>query len=455
MKKVEEMHGGAKREAIELRTNIQLLEDDIKIKGTIYYVSEHGDDKNTGNSISTPIKTISRINQLECSEGDAILFERGGLFRTEETLQIRSGITYGTYGLGSKPIISGSACNYAQDAIWTSTEYQNVWKTSVYGECGVMTFNDDTSFGVRKYSIEELSENEEYYHDLNNHELYLYSNNNPCEAYEQIEMGTLKDLLVGFHANDVTIHNLSFKYTANHAISLGDNRDIVIQGCEIGWIGGKIYNEKTGVRLGNGIQIWNECHRVKVDHCYIYQVYDAAFTFQGRYPEGNSYTDVEFTNCLIEYCSMNFEFWGSDQSPGNMDSGDLVEIKNILCKDNIFRFAGYGWSGVQRPDKGNQAFLLGWRYTYQPGKVSNFVICDNIFDTADCHFVWSELIFELQGNTYYQSDMSGRNSNVEIRRGLDIVAMDQNSFEEGIQTFDGKAKKIKWLQDKGRSSDYE
>lgn len=440
MKMLEAMYGGADQEAKVLKTAIQEMEDDFAIKGTVFYISVNGDDQNSGTSSSEPIQTIARLQQLKLSEGDTVLFERNGIYRTEDTVQIKSGITYGAYGKGKKPVICGSACNYAKAATWIPTETEGIWETTVNGEAGVMTFDGDSFVGVRKYSLEELREDGEYYHDLNNHVLYLYSKENPATVFEEIEIGTTKDLFVGFHANSVRIYNLAFKYTANHALSLGDNKNIVISGCEIGWIGGRTYNEKTGVRLGNGIQIWNECQHVKVDRCYFYQIYDAAFTFQGRYPEGNSYKDIELTNCLIEYCSMNFEFWGSDEK-----NGDLVEIKNILCKDNILRFAGYGWGGMQRPDKGDQAYLLGWNYTYQPGKVRDFMICDNIFDCADCYFVWSDLNFELQNNTYFQKPMSGRNIYNEVRRGTEIIATDQASFENGIVSFDKRAKKIKWV----------
>lgn len=454
MEQLKAMYGGAEQEAQELRGAIQGMRDRLSVTGTVFYISIHGDDNNTGTSEKEPIQTISRLQELELAEGDAVLFERGGVYRTTETLQIKSGITYGAYGVGKKPVICGSKCNYAKDCTWTQTE-ADIWKTAVSGEAGVMTFDDDRMVGVRKYSFEELHQNGEYYHDLKNHELYLYSDENPADGYRQIEIGTTKDLFVGFHANQVTIQNLSLKYTSNHAISLGDNRNIEISGCEISWIGGRTYNEKTGVRLGNGIQIWNECQYVKVDHCYIHQIYDAALTFQGRNPEGNSYRNVAFTNNLMEYCSMNFEFWGSDQEPGNPENGGLVEIRDILFQNNVLRFAGYGWGGIQRPDKGDQAYLLGWNYTYQPGKVSNFIISENIFDCADCNYVWSELIFELQDNTYYQKPMSGRNMYNEIRRGSNITATDQTSFEKGILSFDKRSKKIKWLQDKGGNSDYE
>lgn len=454
MKKLETMYGGAESEARELKTAIQGIKDSLFVKGTVFYISMHGDDNNTGISSDEPIKTISRLLELELAEGDAILFERDGVYRTKDTLQIRSGISYGAYGIGEKPIICGSACNYAKDVTWSQTD-EKIWKTTVFGEGGVMTFDEDSMVGARKYSLEELHEIGEYYHDLSKHELYLYSDGNPADVYKQIEIGTTKDLFVGFHANNVTFQNLSLKYTSNHAISLGDNKHVVISGCEIGWIGGRTFNEKARVRLGNGIQIWNECQDVIVDHCYLYQIYDAAFTFQGRYPEGNSYKDIQFTNSLVEYCSMNFEFWGSDKEPGNRNSGDLVEIRNILCKNNILRFAGYGWGGIQRPSKGDQAYLLGWNYTYQLGKVSDFMICENVFDCADCYFVWSELIFELRDNTYYQKAMTGNNICNEVRRGSNIVATDQESFEKGILSFDKRSKKIKWLQDKGGNCDYE
>ena len=437
--------GGAEKKTEKLMLLIQNNPDTpvSRIVGTTYYVSTNGNDGNTGTSEKSPIKTISKLSQFNLSYGDSVRFERGGVFRTDITLKLYSGVTYGTYGAGDKPIICGSAFDYAVDKTWQSTDFTNVWSVKVSGEAGVVTFDNDRSVGVKKYSIDSLNENGDYFHDVNKEVLYLYSEKNPSFLYKNIEIGSTNNLFSGHNVDDVVIENLVLKYTSKHGMSLGNNKNLTISGCEVGWIGGKLYRENK--RFGNGIQIWNECHGVKVSFCRIYQVYDAALTFQGRHESGVTFENVTFSDNLIEYCSMNLEFWGSDQLTRTMDSGENVKIDNVLFERNILRFGGYGWGAIQRPDKGNQAFLLGWNFTYKPGKVNNFVIRDNIFDCANCNFIWSKHIFILNNNTYYQKKVADNDINVEVIRGAGLFATDQASFEKCIIGFDEEPKKIKWL----------
>lgn len=81
---------------------------------TIYYVSPTGNDSNNGTSQSTPWQTINRVNTSTFSmlPGDQVLFQRGGTYRGR--LQAGSSgnttqpVTFGAYGTGAAPIISGS-----------------------------------------------------------------------------------------------------------------------------------------------------------------------------------------------------------------------------------------------------------------------------------------------------------------------------------------------------------
>ena len=78
-----------------------------------YYVSSSaGNDKNSGLSPKQAWKTIARVNKTHFRRGDRVLFRRGDLWR-ETLIPSSSGttgrsITYGAYGSGAKPVISGS-----------------------------------------------------------------------------------------------------------------------------------------------------------------------------------------------------------------------------------------------------------------------------------------------------------------------------------------------------------
>lgn len=81
--------------------------------GRTFYVAATGDDANNGTSASAPWKSISKVNSATLQPGDHVLFKRGNTF--QGTIQIsQSGaagaaITFGAYGTGSKPLISGFA----------------------------------------------------------------------------------------------------------------------------------------------------------------------------------------------------------------------------------------------------------------------------------------------------------------------------------------------------------
>ncbi len=79
-----------------------------------YYVSNGGNDGNTGTSSSAPWKTVSKVNSRSFSPGDKILFERGSSWN-EQLKPSSSGsaaggyITYGAYGSGNKPLLDGGS----------------------------------------------------------------------------------------------------------------------------------------------------------------------------------------------------------------------------------------------------------------------------------------------------------------------------------------------------------
>src|ERR1700722_11347833 len=81
---------------------------------TTYYVdSLGGSDSNNGTSSSTPWQTIAKVNPQAFRPGDWILFKAGDIWR-EQLAVSNSGasgapITFGSYGTGAPPIISGAS----------------------------------------------------------------------------------------------------------------------------------------------------------------------------------------------------------------------------------------------------------------------------------------------------------------------------------------------------------
>jgi hypothetical protein len=148
--------GGADKEADTLRKSIENSKDNIKITGQKYYVSNQGNDNADGKTPQTAWKTLDNVtaNAFLFTSGDAILLERGGVYRLNSTFLCKSDITYAAYGEGEKPVIYGSVKNYAWGSEWQPSRKQNVWKLNLErNDAGIIVFDHGKAVGVKKTNV--------------------------------------------------------------------------------------------------------------------------------------------------------------------------------------------------------------------------------------------------------------------------------------------------------------
>jgi len=90
-----------------------------------YYVNNWSlGDGNSGTTTSYPWRTVAKVNSNAVVSGDTVLFAAGGTW--DETLIVKSGVTYGSYNSGNKPIIRGSRA--VGGLTWTRTSpTSNIW----------------------------------------------------------------------------------------------------------------------------------------------------------------------------------------------------------------------------------------------------------------------------------------------------------------------------------------
>ncbi len=87
--------------------------DSTSGSGTTYYVDNvKGNDLNSGTSVTSPFRTITKVNSLKLAPGETVAFRAGEewhelLFAGSSGTQ-GSPITYTSYGTGASPIISGA-----------------------------------------------------------------------------------------------------------------------------------------------------------------------------------------------------------------------------------------------------------------------------------------------------------------------------------------------------------
>lgn len=447
--------GKADKAATSMLEKIKNAKDKLSVTGNKYYVSSNG-EKNDGLDINNPIG-IKYFDYLNVKSGDAVFFKRGECFRIDKCIKLISGISYGAYGGGEKPLFSGSKKNYAKPELWQESSTRNIWQTTLLADdAGIMIFNDNYAFGELREQLEEVKAEFDYLYDKKAGILYLYSEKNPADVYYRIEIGTLTTFFAaGENAKDIIIDNISLRYCCGHAISFDNNADnIKITNCEIGCCGGMRWGTE---RLGNGVQFWINAQNILIENCFVFEQFDAGITFQSALSA--KYKNINFINNLLEYNNYNIEFFID-----NTDENS--EMHNINFSGNIMRFAGYGW-GYNRSYVHGTANITGWHTVV--GNQHDFKIENNIFDCSArslvCWF-WesgkAQHGLTVKNNTFYQMSnrrdtpdkvISGAERNAVMSYGVKgnefatLTAYNQEEFVRGVTYFDVAPQDAVWISD--------
>ena len=433
--------------------NTKNTTDIYKIKGQCYYISPNGDNNNDGKTPKTALRTTDGIDGVDLERGDAVLFERNSIFRITRAISPQEGITYGSYGKGDKPKIYACAENYANRNLWQPSNKKNVWKTEFsYGEVGDVVFNHGELIGYwKRNGIDQLQNNTQYYHNKVDGITYLYCDKgNPGDVYKDIELCPDYNIFdIPRFVDNVTIDNLCLKYSSHGAVSGAyKNKNIVVTNCEIGYIGG--YSGGSGVRQGNAVQIWAGTENMIADHNWIYQTFDTAISPQGS-GDGAVYTNISLCNNLLEYNSVDFEWFDR--------AGTLFDA--IKCDGNIMRFTSLGW-GNRVDDAGIRGIEGCIRANTCEQTFKNFSFKNNTIDCPGRQIInWTLDIPQLDEmdtgynkvfiNATYRKIFS---SNPSILRGLyktgtaniEIDATNQSELETIWKCFDkSSSSTVKWF----------
>lgn len=415
------------------------------IKGTVYYVSEKsGNDSNSGLTQDDAWQTTKAVINAQLKEGDAVLFERGGLYRTG-TVDMVSGVTYGSYGVGEKPIICGSRKNYAKGDCWELFDAENhIWKlkdivvdpgiilydahtraVSCYGEITgerVIDTEDQSGYEALKkagdltfYWGTPETTLENFNHWSSDYPTFIKSYRNPNTDFSDIEIGgDFKMFKVGV-CHDVTIDNLCFKFCGGHSIQAHDGvKNLTVTNCVFAWGGGSLLWKTT--RYGNAIEVFGGCDGYVTKNNWIYEFYDTAITFQYHFKQGSPYmNNILICDNIIERCYWSLEWWLAPDVKGLYCSS-----KNIMIRDNFIKYAFKSWGTVQHglhTDDFGRVCSWGAGIVYGSLGVDaeNIVIRNNILDRSfidgydhvmtrlfNCNGSGSAALTEWKDNTFIQ-----------------------------------------------------
>ena len=373
-----------KKDILNTPNTLEIYSD--RITRNIYYVSEKNGNDSTGTgTLAKPFRTHAGVaSKVTLRSGDAVLFERGGVYRGK--IVATPGVVYGSYGEGNKPLLLQSAKNYADPALWKQTEWENVWVcTDLLVNVGVIGFDHDLQdysentynelYGITMNKnlfgftdVSQLCGDLQFYSELNGGltskgELYVYSRyGNPGERFDSIEIGEKIDIIdSGSSApNGTTFDNLSLKFTGGHGIGFGTTSDVTVTNCVFSWLGGSVLSHDfhgTGrvVNYGNAVEIYGGCNGYTVENNWMYQIYDTAVTHQRSSSTGDCIqTNVRYAENLMEYVYWGIEFYNSPPSASQLEEAGKTEdtytryTSNVASEYNLLRLGGYGWGSIVR-----------------------------------------------------------------------------------------------------------
>ncbi len=274
----------------------------LQAAATTYYVDANaGNDALAGTSEAQAWKTLAKVNTQGrvsgFAAGDSILFKRGATWR--ETLLVfdpsngkhSSGtadapITFGAYGIGNDPVISGSN----RVTGWT-LQGGNIWKASLAFTATSYASNPEVVYfdgerGDMKSAVSELAGAKAWYWASNT--LYVYATQNPDTLYASsgVEVAARDYCIWGVYqcgANYIVVQDLELK-NANHKnlIVDVDNHHWTIRNVVAHHNGKVDGNDKNNFYLAGGTG-----HLVS--HCRLYQA------------GANNINVLECANTVIEW----------------------------------------------------------------------------------------------------------------------------------------------------------
>jgi hypothetical protein len=233
-------------------------------KSKVYYFdAENGNDKNSGLSIETPLKSISHIKSLSLKPGDVLLLKRGSVFNNQSIELIsQKGTTtqpirIESYGSGNKPKIDlGELQQYAIQI--SASEFLEIKDIEITGGSG----------GVEMKFVDSKTEFSHFvFKNLHIHDCYSVSNGSgflinitPRSPAGKVRMSGYKDIRIedceidmivrnfihGEFLNGLEILNNNFKNSGGPGIVIKHSNDLTFMGNQISSAGSLAHESFRG-----------------------------------------------------------------------------------------------------------------------------------------------------------------------------------------------------------------
>ncbi|RLC77434.1 MAG: hypothetical protein DRI61_11565 [Chloroflexi bacterium] len=344
-----------------------------------YYVDATlGDDGNPGTQIQ-PWRTVSKVNSMSFSTGDNIYFKRGEVWR--EALVVPSSgvnggvITFGAYGNGDKPKITGADI----EADWTGPDENGVWQIndSIWKHQILL---EDGEKLCRLLSSDPADLSPGQFGGDSNHIYYKPTSGTPDDHV--LELGIRQYPLYISGKSYIKVENLRFEagnylsddpYKLRAVAVLQNCNSCEISNCEVhfGEFFGISLNGATNCDIENtevtyigrrGINIGADCSDITVASCHVHHIGKKDTIHSGGIAEGDkegisisafsSDGSQEPYNITIEhnriysigsdYAQRSTNCKGICTSQGGADSGNITNV--TIRYNKIYNCDGKGIS---------------------------------------------------------------------------------------------------------------
>jgi len=384
---------------ISLFVLLSLTTISLPAYATTYYVdASGGNDFNDGLSPQTAWRTISKVNSMDFKPGDTILFKRGEIWR-EQLIVPSSGekgrpITFGAYGEGEKPIITtkDTIIGWDNPNNWINSG-GNVWYMS-YSTDPQRLFIDGSEV-LKAGSVSSINSTERWYWENNN--LYVYSTQNPANAYSSME-GPQEYITVDVWAKSyINLENLDIQGAWGPSIRIAGSSDINIINCNCG-----LY-ARHGILLTDALGIASQY--ITIDSCII----DSGFKFTYGAPSDRGVQDGIVAasgaqNCIIknniikDWGHTGIDFYAIHAE----DPGVNNNYNNIITGKHVSYMRGISTDGLERKCQYNEFYNNLIKNTTVRNQINgnNNWIHHNIIDTivnSPCKSEGTAQGFDLEG----------------------------------------------------------
>lgn len=354
-----------------------------------YYVSTSGSDEADGLSPESAWATIQKANSSVPPGASTLLFRSGDTFFGQ--LIPAHGCVVGAYGTGERPILTNFKLLNRPDS-WVE-DTPGIWKIDLGSPAshdGYEAISNNIGFlmvdgevkPALKFRKAELTSHWDFYCEFPEKILFICAPTNPTALASDIKAAP-NGRIISCENGSNTISDLHLTGTGGCGIA-GTAPDVHIHDCLIDYIGGANLRDGSLRRYGNGIENWVDVKRWLIERNEITQVYDVAWTPQGRAGPYGSWEDVTVRNNHIHDCTQTFEFWSS----GNDSAGGF---KRILVEGNVCERGGFSVFASVRPDQDVRVHLL----TYLWKTPADIMIRNNVFDAV--YGAYSYHAFEPEG----------------------------------------------------------